>query len=246
VPEYAGSALSFLLAAGVDADADADAADSGIGNPAEVPAKVRGTVPGTVPKDPTAVLRALTSALAARGLSAMQPAPAQDQNGFVVTEPVAAAKGLRQISDLRLAPASLTLGGPPECPERPFCLLGLQTEYGLRFRGFMPMPSRAVTAAALIAGEIDVGMLETTDPHLGDGRLVLLTDDRGLQPTENIVPVIRPEITVAYGSPFTRVVDTVSANLTTAEVVALNRRVVLAGEPVERVAADWLRGHPPT
>jgi glycine betaine/choline ABC-type transport system substrate-binding protein len=35
----------------------------------------------------------------------------------------------------------------------------------------------------------------------------------------------------------------VSAKLTTAGVVELNRRVVLAGAPADRVAADWLRSN---
>ena len=42
--------------------------------------------------------------------------------------------------------------------------------------------SRAATAEALLAGQLDVGMLETVDAYLADGRLVLLADDRGLQP----------------------------------------------------------------
>jgi glycine betaine/choline ABC-type transport system substrate-binding protein len=39
-----------------------------------------------------------------------------------------------------------------------------------------------VIAAALDSGEIDVGMLETTDPHLAGDKLVTLADDRRLQP----------------------------------------------------------------
>ncbi len=41
--------------------------------------------------------------------------------------------GLETVSDLAGVSESLTLGGPPECPERPACILGLQETYGLEF-----------------------------------------------------------------------------------------------------------------
>ena len=56
---------------------------------------------------------------------------------------------------------------------------------------------------ALESGEIDVGLLETTSGRLGDGRLMLLDDDRSLQPRENLVPVVRGEL-VRWGTRLTR------------------------------------------
>ena len=41
--------------------------------------------------------------------------------------------GLETVSDLATVEESLVLGGPPECPERDFCLIGLEETYGLRF-----------------------------------------------------------------------------------------------------------------
>ena len=81
----------------------------------------------------------------------------------------------------------------------------------------------------------------TTDPHLGDGRIVQLADDRRLQPAENVLPVLRRQLVEHYGRAATDVLDAVSGKLSTATVVELSQRVVLAGEPVDRVALDWLR-----
>jgi osmoprotectant transport system substrate-binding protein len=53
------------------------------------------------------------------------------------------------------------------------------------------LPSRDLIAAALDTGEIGVGMLETTDPHLAGSKVVALADDRRLQPAENVVPLVR-------------------------------------------------------
>ena len=106
------------------------------------------------------------------------------------------------------------------------------------------MPSRQVTAAALDTGEIDVGMIETTDASLTGQDLVQLRDDRGLQPAENVVPVVRRQVLDAYGPALGRLLDAVSAQLTTAGLMELNRQVTVEGQPPGQVAAAWLRSHP--
>lgn len=211
VPEYAGSALRF----------------------------VGGTASGAVSAVETH--RRLRAAMAARGLALLTPSRAEDKNGVVVTETLAAKEFLQRISDLAPLAPSLAFGAPAECPERPFCLLGLQSRYGLHFGRFVPMPSREVTVAALRSREIDVGILETTDPNLEDGSLVLLTDDRRLQPAENVVPLIRREVLTAYGPELAETLDAVSAKLTTAGLVSLNRKVTLQGQSESSVATGWLR-----
>ena len=127
-------------------------------------------------------------------------------------------------------------------PRAPLCLKGLQDLYRLRFARFEAMPSRAVTAAALETGEIDVGMIETTDPNLVGADLVQLADDRNLQPADNVVPVVRRQVLDAYGPPLVRLVNAVSARLTTAELTRLNLQVA-EGRPPAEVAAGWLRAN---
>jgi osmoprotectant transport system substrate-binding protein len=61
----------------------------------------------------------------------------------------------------------LILGGPPECPERPFCQIGLRDTYGLEFAEFRPLDvGGPLTVAALENGDIDVGLLLTSDPNI--------------------------------------------------------------------------------
>jgi osmoprotectant transport system substrate-binding protein len=217
VPEYLGSAVAFLSAA----------------DGATVPAT------GTAPTDATALV-SLRSALAGRGLVALHPAPAQDRNGVAVTAATARARGLRRISDLQPLAARFVFGGPPECPQRPYCLPGLRSRYRLGFASFAPMPTRAVTAEALLTGEIQVGMLETSSAELAGGRLVLLRDDAGLQPAENVVPVLRRRVLTDYGPRLAATLDAVSARLSTATLIALNRAVEVDGVPAARVAAAWV------
>jgi osmoprotectant transport system substrate-binding protein len=215
VPEYLGTALDFLN--GGERLATADAALS---------------------------YRLLQRAFAVRGVTVLDFSPVEDRNGYVVTSSTARERRLRRLSDLLPLAHRLTFGGPPECPTRPLCLKGLQDVYGLRFGGFQPMASRAITAAALVAGEIDVGMIETTDGTLAINDLVQLEDDLRLQPAENIVPALRSQVLAAYGAPLAGVLNGVSRSLTVRELIEMNRSVVLDQEQAADVAAAWLRDHP--
>jgi osmoprotectant transport system substrate-binding protein len=194
--------------------------------------------------DPRPTHALLEQALTARGLRALDYAPAQDRNGFVVTGKMARRYELERISDLRPIARQLTFGGPPECPGRPLCLKGLQEVYGLKFKQFESMPSRSTTAGTLESGEIDVGMLETTDANLLNHDFVQLEDDRRMQPAENVVPIVRKEIIAAYGPALVGVVDAVSAQLHTRDLIHLNQRVQLQGVKPATAAAQWLLQHP--
>jgi osmoprotectant transport system substrate-binding protein len=181
----------------------------------------------------------LERTLGGRGVTALRAAEAEDQNGFVVTTAFAGERGVTTLSDLAPLAAGLRFGGPPECPERPFCLPGLQQVYGLEFAEVRAVPSRAATAEALIAGQIDVGMLETTDARLSDSSLVLLEDDRGLQPHEEVVPLVRTAALERWGAPLRAAFDDVSARLTTADLVRLNRAVEVRGLTPAEAAERW-------
>ena len=194
--------------------------------------------------DPQATHAQLTQALTSRGISVLAFAKAEDRNGFVVTGDLARQRQLERISDLAPIARQLTFGGPPECPDRPLCLKGLQDVYGLQFARFEAMPSRTTTADALETGEIDLGMLETTNGNLADRDLVQLNDDRRLQPAENIAPMMRTEIAAAYGPRLVRVLNNLTAQLNTRDLIQMNQRVELEGAKPAAAAADWLLNHP--
>jgi osmoprotectant transport system substrate-binding protein len=100
-PEYVGSYTSFLDAA------------------------------ATVPTDTDEAVTQLAELAEPEGVVLGAPAPAEDKNGFVVTRATADEYSLTKVSDLANVTDRLVLGGPPECPERPYCAIGLQDVYGL-------------------------------------------------------------------------------------------------------------------
>ena len=215
VPEYAGSALEFISLGHLSPTADVEAAN-----------------------------RTLARSLAGRGLLAAQPAAAQNSNAIVVTAATAARYGLRSITDLAAVAPRLVFGGPPECPERAFCLRGLQRVYGLHFKSFVPLDTGGpLTLQALRAGDIGAGLLFTTDPQISAQHLVILTDDRALQPAENVTPLVRRDAIVRYGPNLVAVLNRVSALLNTGTLRDLDAQVEVAGHGPRSVAGAWLRAH---
>jgi osmoprotectant transport system substrate-binding protein len=190
------------------------------------------------------VYAALQAALKSRGITTVGYAQALDQNGFVVTTEFANKHRISRISELGPLAASLTLGGPPECVDRRYCLKGLQDTYGLQFKAFRALSTRAATATALASGEVDVGMVETTDARLAGGQLRPLADDLNLQPPENIVPLIRASVAQQFGDRLTSELRSLTARLRTQDLIDLNRAVEIEGKSISDAAAGWLSAHP--
>lgn len=196
---------------------------------------------GTSSTDSQATYDSLVETIADSGLTATDYAPAQDKNGIVVTAAFASDNGVSKTSDLAALNGTLVFGGPPECPNREFCMIGLTDVYGLDFAEFKPLDvGGPLTVAALEGGEIDVALLFTSDGVIAAKGFVLLEDDMNLQPAENIVPVLRQDVVDAYGQELTDLLDSVSAKLTTAELSELNKRYGLDAEDPDVLAKDWL------
>lgn len=133
--------------------------------------------------------------------------------------------------------SQLVLGGPPECPQRPFCIPGLKETYGIEFADFKPLDvGGPLTVKALKGGQIDVGLLFSTSSAIVANDFVLLEDDQGLQTAENIVPLVGEAIDDSAAES----IDQVSAALTTENITELNGRVELEQEDPADVAADFL------
>ena len=207
-PEYLGSLLLFL---------DPDAAASG---------------------DVQNNVDLLEPLLEEDGLTLLEPSAANDTNAFVVTQETADEFGLSSMSDLADSAGDLVLGGPPECPDRPFCIPGLEETYGATFGEFKPLDvGGPLTVAALETGKIDVALLFSTSSVIGANGWVVLEDDQNLQTAENITPVIRNDL---LNDEITELLNAVSAELTSEIMIDLNGRVELDKEDPATVATDFL------
>jgi len=144
VPEYAATLAEFL--------------NSTINGPDAAPV-ASGDVDATV--------AALEPLAQERGLVVGKASAAQDQNAFAVTQDFADEHGVTTLSELAEACAGgLSLAGPAECPERPFCQPGLEEKYGLVFTDFTAYDF-ALIGEAVRKGEAAIGLVLSSDGSLG-------------------------------------------------------------------------------
>ncbi len=196
---------------------------------------------GKATPDAQATTAELRAALASKGITALDPSPAIDSNAFAVTKATAAKYNLKKLSDLAPVAGQLLLGGPPECPTRPFCQLGLTNTYGLNFKEFKPLDAGGpLSVAALEKGDVDVALIFSSDGSIPGKGFVVLEDDKHLQNADNVVPVIR---TAAADEKAKQTLNKVSAALTTADLAQLNKQADVDKEDPEVLAKDWLKKH---
>lgn len=123
--------------------------------------------PAVASGDLDATLDALRPLAEDVGLTVLEPSAAADQNAFAVTREFAEQNDLRTLSDLADYEGELVLGGPPECPTRPFCQPGLEDTYGIGFDGFVSLDAGGpLTKSALQQGRIQLGLVFSSDGSL--------------------------------------------------------------------------------
>ncbi len=194
--------------------------------------------------DPKATQTALQTALNAKNLTVLDPAAATDQNGFVVTKDTQSKYNLKKLSDIASGSAQgqLVLGGPAECPSRPFCKVGLEGTYGIKFKDFKPLDAGGpLTVTALDGKQIDLGLLFTSDPTIVAKSFVLLEDDKHLQLSDNIAPVVRNDLLAKDDGTIKKLLNSISAKLSQDELNGMNKLVAVDKKDPKDVAKAWLQ-----
>ena len=196
---------------------------------------------GEASGDVTATTAKLNVRLEPLALEALTPSAAVDQNAFAVTKATAQKYNLTKLSDLAPVGGQLVLGAGPECPTRPFCQPGLEKTYDIHFKSFKALDTDGpLTRAALANGTIQVGLVFSSDSDLTKLGLVVLQDDKHLENADNVVPIIRTKVAT---DGVKSVLNKVSANLTTAELVTMNGQVELNHQDADAVARAFLQQH---
>jgi osmoprotectant transport system substrate-binding protein len=216
IPEYAATLTDFIN----------DAA-----NGANAPSKASGDIDTTI-----ANLKAeLPSSLAV-----LNPAGATDRNAFAVQTKFATANNITTLSELATYSQAhpLTLAGPPECPTRSFCEPGLKQTYGMKIAKFQQTDEDGpLTRKALTSGKAQVGLVFSSDGDLSGLGLTVLTDDKDLQASDNIVPLVASSLATSAAA---NALNAVSAKLDQATLVALNKAVSVDHGTSEQVAAQFV------
>lgn len=186
---------------------------------------------------------ALQTALEEVGLTALDPAPAQDKNAFVVRSETAEDLGLTTMSDLAEQATDLVWGLPPECETNELCSGALEDAYGIPYADLQIEEYAACDAPAAQAlndGVVDVAELCSTQPDIERFNFVVLEDDLQTQPAENLAPIVRTEWLDAAPDDFAEILNAVSAAMDTETLTSLGVDVAVDQMDVADVAAQWL------
>jgi osmoprotectant transport system substrate-binding protein len=103
------------------------------------------------------------------GLSFGKASSAADQNAFAVTTALADKYSLKTLSDFasKCSGKASILGGPAECPKRPFCQVGLEKTYGISFGQFKSLDvGGPLTKGGLTGGQVTIGLVFSSDAAL--------------------------------------------------------------------------------
>jgi osmoprotectant transport system substrate-binding protein len=196
---------------------------------------------GEATPDPVATTAKLNTYLAKDKAIALTPSPAFDGNAYAVTKATADKYNLTKLSDLTPVASQLVFGAGPECPTYKFCLPGLTSVYGLKFKQTLTLDTDGpATRAAFKSGAIQVGLVFSTDADLQLLGLVVLQDDKKMIAADNVVPVIRqgvanPEVKA--------LLNKVDAALTTNDLFTMNGLVGLQHQDADVVAKNYLAAH---
>ena len=201
--------------------------------------------PEATAQAPEEVVEALPDALEKRSpdinLGILEASEAENKDAMVVTKATAEKYSLASLEDMGEVCGELTLGAPSTFQERSYGLAGLKEKYGCEFAGFEAINDGggAITLEALLNDDIQVADIYTTTPSIEDNDLVVLEDPKNNWLAQQVVPVVNLD---TVGEDAQTVLNEVSAELTTEDLLNLNREV--SGDEKRNpadAAADWLK-----
>lgn len=176
-----------------------------------------------------------------QGITLLTPAQATDENAFFVTKAFATKNNLTTLSDLGKLGKPVVLAAAPDCQGRTDCAGGLSRDYGIKVSKVLPLGyASAQTYKSVLNGESQLGETSTTDGSLASQGLVLLQDDKHIQPAQNLVPAVSSKFLAAHPD-VKQVLDSLMAKLTTADLTTLNGKVGNEREQPADVAKQYLQ-----
>ena len=193
-----------------------------------------------LPKSAGAVYEQAKREYAKENLTALPPTPFSDAQAVGMTKKEADSLGVKTISDLKPKAGSIVFAGTPECKQRVDCLLGLQQDYGLKFKKFITVDI-AQRYKAADDGQAQLIEVFTTDGQLATGKYVVLVDDKHLFPPYNATLVVRDSVLKNLGPDAQKVVEQVQKGMTEKVMQELNSRVDIDKQEPKDVAAQYLK-----
>jgi osmoprotectant transport system substrate-binding protein len=187
----------------------------------------------------TAQVDAQLQARLPASLEILNPSPAQDKDSVTVTEAFAARYHLSSIAQLRTLAGSMVFGAPPEFKTRADGQAGLKERYGVVFKGFDALDeSGPITLKALMDGQVQAADVFTTTPQILTDHLVSLADPKSDFAAQNVVPLVYRK---GANATIVNTLNEISARLTTAGLLEMDKAIIVDHANYSTVAAAWLK-----
>ena len=193
------------------------------------------------PKTAAATYAAAKAFEEKRGYTLFKQTPFFDADSFTVLTTTAKKYGLKTISDLKKVP-NLSYAGYPECDQRITCLLGLKQIYGLTKIKFVQIGTLPVTKL-IDQGKVTGGDIFTTEPALASPKYTALVDNKHIFGFQNVAPVVSKKLVAELGPRLAATVNAVSAKLTNAAMIAMNKAVDVDKKKPAAVAKAFLQAN---
>ncbi|MEV8221426.1 glycine betaine ABC transporter substrate-binding protein [Dietzia maris] len=175
------------------------------------------------------------------GVTAADPAPAEDAPVYAVTRHTSESRGLRTMSDLAGRCGEFTLGAREEALADRELATSVGTTYDCGFGRRVALgPDPRAVFDALREGEIGVGLVQSADPVLHPEDIVALDDDEAAVLAQHLVPVFRKG---SLSEDQLALVNRISGELTTEDVRELLLGVEFGSATPVALANYWLDEH---
>ena len=186
---------------------------------------------------------ALQAALTSKNITVLAIAPGTDTNAFAVRQDTATQFSLAKMSDLAAHQDALKWGLPSDCDTNPLCA-GALKDYGINYppKQRTPLGACDVPMATALQGKaIDVAEFCSTQPAIAQFKFVVLTDDKALQPAENLAPLVRNDyLAKVDATAFKKLLNDASAKITTEALTTMGVDVAVNHKEVAEVAKAFL------
>jgi|TARA_R110002072_G_scaffold53385_7_gene140997 osmoprotectant transport system substrate-binding protein len=178
----------------------------------------------------------------------LDSAPANNTWAIAVTGPVAEKNNLTTMSDFGAwvsGGGDIKLAASTEFVSSPAVLPAMQSTYGFTLTPDQTVilsggdTAATIQAAARGTSGVNAAMVYGTDGGVGATGLVVMEDDKGVQPVYEPTPIVRAEVLKEYPS-IPDVLNPIFGGLDMATLQKLNGRIQVGGEPAEAVARDYL------
>ena len=178
----------------------------------------------------------------------LTPAPANNTWAIALRQDVAQENGLTtmtQMGEWIAGGGPIKLAASTEFVTSPGALPAFQETYGFTLTPDQLVQlaggdtAATIAAAAQQTSGVNAAMVYGTDGAIAEAELVVMEDDKAVQPVYQPAPIVRAEVLEAHPR-IAEVLEPIFASLTLETLQTLNGRIQIGGEPASAVARDHL------